>query len=106
MKKLKVTKEDFKKINISKMVEGSVVTCGDISLGSGDNLNLTASTDLFFGSTSLGETTAANDSGAYVVGAFDEFDYSTETNVQGVLDDLDAKIGDIIGGTVGMWTDG
>jgi len=39
------------------------------------------------------------------VGAYDEFTYSDEKNVQGVLDDLDLKIGDIVGGSAGIWTD-
>ena len=40
----------------------------------------------------LAETTAANDSGAYLVGTFDEFDNSNSANVQDVLDDLDATL--------------
>jgi len=78
---------------------------GDVNLGSGDNLNLTDSTNLFFGSTSLGEHSAANDSGAYKVGVFDEFDNSAETNVQGVLDDLDSHIENLETGGAGVWTD-
>jgi len=80
-------------------------TGGDVNLGSGDNLNLTDSTDLFFGSTSLGEITGAADSGAYKVGAFNEFTNSAETNVQGVLDDLDQHIEDLETGSSGVWTD-
>ncbi len=70
------------------------VTGGNVTLASGDNLNLTAATDLIFGgTTSLGETTGATDSGAYLVGTFDEFNNSNGANVQDVLDDLDAAIG-------------
>ncbi len=66
---------------------------GDVFLGASDNLGITAATNLIFGTTtSLGETTAANDSGAYLVGVFDEFDYSNGTNVQAVLNDLDAQL--------------
>ena len=61
---------------------------------------ITASSDIttsggtfVVGTTSLDETTAANDSGAFLVGVFDEFDNSTSTNVQDVLDDIDALIG-------------
>ena len=75
---------------------------GDVSLASGDNLNLTASTDLIFGTTSLGEATAANDSGAYLTGVFDEFDSSNSTNVQAVLNDLDIAI--TSGGGSSMWS--
>ncbi|KKT54493.1 MAG: hypothetical protein UW47_C0005G0041 [Candidatus Woesebacteria bacterium GW2011_GWA1_44_23] len=64
---------------------------GDVFLNS-DNLNLTASTNLIFGSTSLGEYTSNTDSGAYVVGVYDEFTYSTATNVQGVLKSFDTAI--------------
>ncbi len=67
---------------------------GAINLASGDDLNITASTDLIFGTTtSLGESTGATDSGAYLVGVFDEFNSSNGTNVQDVLDDLDAAVG-------------
>lgn len=80
-------------------------TGGDVTLAGGDNLNLTASTDLFFGTTSLGEATVANDSGAFVVGVFDEFDYSTASTVQGVLNDLDIQLAALTAGTSGIWTD-
>ena len=43
-------------------------------------------------STSLGEGTAANDSGAFLVAAFDEFLFSNKPRVQGVLNDLDNSI--------------
>jgi hypothetical protein len=56
--------------------------------------NITTSGGTFcIGTTCLNETTSATDSGAYVIGVFDEFDNSNSTTVQGVLNDLDAKIG-------------
>lgn len=77
-------------------------TGGDVSLGSSDNLNLSAATNLIFGgTTSLGETTANTDSGAYVVGAYDEFNNSNSTNVQAVLKDLDTAI---TSAASGSWT--
>ena len=54
-----------------------------------DSVNTTS---VFSGSTSLEETTAADDSGAYIVGVHDEFADSNSTNVQGVLNDLDAAL--------------
>src|SRR4030042_1356654 len=58
------------------------------------DVNLAAVTNLIFGGmTSLGETTSAMDSGAYMVGVFDEFTNSNATNVQGVLKDLDTALG-------------
>ena len=66
------------------------------------NANLTAASNLIFaGTTSLAETTAANDSGAYLVGVFDEFANSSSTNVQDVLDDLDAAITS----NTGLWNE-
>jgi len=55
-----------------------------------DSINASS---VFSGSTSLEETTSANDSGAYIIGVYDEFSNSNATNVQDVLDDLDAAIG-------------
>ncbi len=67
---------------------------GAINLGANDDLNITASTDLIFGgSTSLGESTGAADSGAFLTGIFDEFDNSASSTVQDVIDDIDAAIG-------------
>ena len=51
-----------------------------------------AHTSIYSGTTSLDETTAADDSGASIIGVFDEFDNSSASNVQDVLDDLDAAI--------------
>lgn len=47
-------------------------------------------TSVYFGTTSLEETTAADDSGAYIIGTYDEFDNSSSTNIQDILDDFDA----------------
>src|SRR3989344_4922326 len=62
-----------------------VSAAGTITLASGQTLTI--------GTTSLNESTAANDSGASLVGVFPEFANSSSTNVQDVLDDLDAAIG-------------
>jgi len=56
-------------------------------------LTIDQSGDLILGTTGLAETTSETDSGAYLVGVYDEFGYSSSTNVQDVLDDLDAAIG-------------
>ncbi|MBI2566052.1 MAG: hypothetical protein HYV63_03315 [Candidatus Schekmanbacteria bacterium] len=45
------------------------------------------------GTTTLNENTAANDSGAFLVGVFDELSNSDSPTVQGALKDLDAAIG-------------
>lgn len=47
---------------------------------------------LFFGTTGLHETTSATDSGAYLIGIFDEFANSNSATVQAVLNDLDNAI--------------
>ena len=70
----------------------SLTITGDASLAAATNL-------VFGGTTSLGETTSATDSGAYMVGVFDEFTNSDAANVQGVLKDLDTAMG---GGV--MWS--
>ena len=58
-----------------------------------DNLNLSSASDLIFGGiTSLAEITSPTDSGAYLIGVNDEFTYSTSTNVQAVLNDLDQQL--------------
>ena len=57
-------------------------------------LTLSAGKTFGVGTTALNETTGATDSGAYLVGANDEFAFSASTNVQAVLNDLDAAIPD------------
>jgi len=49
-------------------------------------------TSVYSGSTSLDESTGATDSGAYIIGVYDEFTNSNSTTVQGVLNDLDGAI--------------
>ncbi|MFA5871626.1 MAG: hypothetical protein WC858_02780, partial [Parcubacteria group bacterium] len=67
------------------------------------NFNLTASSNLVFGgTTSLGESSGPLDSGAFLVGVADEFANSNSTNVQAVLNDLDAAIAG--GGPGALWT--
>lgn len=67
------------------------------------NTNLTSPNSLIFGgTTALGEISAADDAGAYLIGAYDEFDNSNSANVQGVLNDLDTAIA--VGGSGTMWT--
>ncbi|MGE3278918.1 MAG: hypothetical protein AB7J40_03950, partial [Candidatus Altimarinota bacterium] len=53
----------------------------------------TSGGDFCVGTTCLSETTSPTDSGAFLIGTFDEFDNSNGTNVQDVLDDIDALIG-------------
>jgi hypothetical protein len=63
---------------------------------------ITSASGLTIGTTSLSETTSAVDSGAYLIGTFDEFDNSSSANVQDVLDDLDAAI--TTGGGSSIWS--
>jgi len=60
---------------------------------SGSGNITTSGGDFIIGTTGLTETTAANDSGAFLVGAFDEFDNTANTNVQAILNDFDLLIG-------------
>lgn len=93
-------------------INWSDVTSSDMTF----DVDTVPTTAVYSGTTSLEETTAANDSGAYIIGVFDEFDNSDATNVQGVLNDLDAAIvaaggGDITAvgpgyDTGGAFTDG
>lgn len=84
--------------NSSGVINASAATIGG-------NLNLTAPSNLIFGgTTNLGETTGAADSGAYLVGAFDEFDNSNSLNVQAVLNDLDSALSTALTGA-SLWTD-
>jgi|GEM_PF-7060956 len=72
------------------------VTSSDLTFDA-DSVALTA---VYSGTTSLEETTAADDSGAYLIGTYDEFANSNSSNVQDVLDDLDAAIAGIVGGDI------
>lgn len=91
-----------------------VVDSGNWSVDAAGNSSFTGNVtttggDLIVGTTGLSETTSNTDSGAYIVGIFDEFAYSNGINVQDVLDDLDSAIasGDLFtdGGTVTYRTD-
>jgi site-specific recombinase XerD len=83
----------------------TALTAIGADLTAAGNINIGASTNLIFGgTTSLGESTANTDSGAYNVGVFDEFTYSTNTNVQAVLKDLDTNLGTAITSAT-IWTD-
>ncbi|MDC0449021.1 helix-turn-helix domain-containing protein, partial [bacterium] len=64
---------------------------GDIRIASGS--------DLYVGSIGLNDTAGATTSGAYLIGTYDEFTYSSSTNVQDVLDDLDAALAGTGSGT-------
>ena len=60
------------------------------------DIGIQAGSDLYIGTIGLGSTGPnATSSGAYLVGVFDEFDYSDSANVQGVLNDFDTELLDI-----------
>jgi fibronectin-binding autotransporter adhesin len=91
---------------------------GTVTIGSGSNAVVIDSTD--WGVTSGGDATVTSltigaidlsdvgtsnaDSGASLVGTFDEFDNSNSGNVQDVLDDLDTVITGLASGS-SKWTD-
>jgi hypothetical protein len=83
---------DFKS-GVSPTTKFSVDSTGAINTASG----------LTIGTTSLSETTSAIDSGAYLIGAFDEFDNSNSANVQAVLNDLDSALTTALSGS-SIWT--
>ncbi len=62
------------------------------------NLTLASGADLTIGSIGLNDTTGTTTSGASLIGVFDELTNSNSTNLQDVLDDLDAAI---TGGSTG-----
>jgi len=66
-------------------VSGTSTLIGNVYLSSPNSL-------IFSGTTALGEISSPTDSGAYLIGTYDEFSNSSSTNVQGVLNDLDAAI--------------
>ncbi|MDD4995147.1 MAG: hypothetical protein PHW53_01610 [Patescibacteria group bacterium] len=67
-----------------------------------ENKLFVSSSELFIGTdTALSESTGRLDSGAYNVGVADNFAWSASTNVQFVLEDLDAAIT----AAGGIWTD-
>ena len=66
-------------------ISGTSTLIGNVYVSSPNSL-------IFGGTTALGEISSPTDSGAYLIGVYDEFDNSNSTNVQGVLNDLDAAI--------------
>ncbi len=74
-------------------VDDVIINGTDFDVDATGNVTIAAAADYFIGTTSLKETTSATDSGAYLIGTFDEFTNSNGANVQDVLDDLDAAIG-------------
>jgi hypothetical protein len=85
----------------AETINGVDISAGTVS----DVVNLTINSggDLTIGAIGLNDIgTNEDDSGASLVGTFDEFTNSSSTNVQDVLHDLDAAIG---AGT-SKWTDG
>ncbi|OGM63284.1 hypothetical protein A3A76_04530, partial [Candidatus Woesebacteria bacterium RIFCSPLOWO2_01_FULL_39_23] len=95
-------------INASGSITAATAeTINGIDISSGTvsdvvNLTINAGGDLTIGTIGLNDVGTSNlDSGASLVGVFDEFTYSSATTVQDVLDDLDAAIA---AGT-SKWTD-
>ncbi|MEP7166771.1 MAG: MerR family DNA-binding transcriptional regulator [Candidatus Woesebacteria bacterium] len=85
----------------NETINGIDITAGTVS----DVVNLTINGggDLTIGAIGLNDTGTSNtDSGASLVGTFDEFTNSNGTTVQGVLKDLDSAIG----AGASKWTDG
>jgi hypothetical protein len=61
--------------------------------------------DVYVKGIALNSTgTGPTDSGASLIGAFDELTYSSASNLQDIIDDLDTAIGTISGGA-SYWTD-
>lgn len=76
-------------------VSGTSTLIGNVYVSSPNSL-------IFGGTTALGEISAANDSGAYLIGVYDQFSNSSSTNVQAVLYDLDQAISGV---GPNLWTD-
>ncbi|MFC1711732.1 tail fiber domain-containing protein [Patescibacteria group bacterium] len=85
---------------------------GNVGIGSSDpsfkldingGMHLASGYDLYFGNIGLGATGSNDtDSGASLIGVFDEFSNSDSQDVQSVLADLDQAIDNINGGT-SLW---
>lgn len=73
-------------------ITGAGAASGFTTFDASGNITTSAG-DFIIGTTGLTETTGNTDSGAYLVGIFDEFDNSAGANVQDVVDDIDAAIG-------------
>lgn len=71
-------------------IDYTEVTSTDLTFDADTVIN----TAVYSGTTSLEETTSPTDSGGIIVGLNDEFAFSSNTNVQAVVDDLDAAIPD------------
>lgn len=66
-------------------ISGETTLIGNIYISSPNNL-------IFGNATALGEISSPTDSGAFLIGVYDQFNKSNSTNVQGVLYDLDLAI--------------
>lgn len=73
-------------------ITGAGAASGFTTIDASGNIT-TSGGDFIIGTTGLTETTSATDSGAFLIGIFDEFDNSASANVQDVMDDIDAAIG-------------
>src|SRR5690606_35280226 len=81
-----------------------------LAITGGDEWSIDAAGDAVFeditaasltiGTTGLSETTSPTDSGAFLIGVNDELANSDSTNVQDVLDDLDADITTALAGDI------
>ena len=87
---------------------GNVHVAGNVGIGTTNpaytldvngDIRIVSGSDLYIGTIGLNDTASPTASGAYLVGVNDEFAYSAGTNVQDVLDDLDAAIGTAVGDT-------
>ncbi|MBU0975847.1 MAG: hypothetical protein ABIE03_04160 [Patescibacteria group bacterium] len=67
---------------------------GNLTITENGTLILPSIEDLLFHSSTLKDKASATESGAYLIGAYDEFANSNSTNVQAVLNDLDDAISD------------
>src|SRR4030043_1692957 len=81
---------------------GIGITNPSYKLDVNGSVRIASGFDLYIGSVGLGSTLSPTSSGAYLIGANDEFDYSSSTNVQGVLNDIDAAIAGVGGSN--YWT--
>ncbi|MBN1162737.1 hypothetical protein JXA34_03265 [Patescibacteria group bacterium] len=94
------------------VVSGNTLYLGSVGIGDttsgiaiGGSTYITGGGDIYIGDIGLGNSGSATTSGAYLVGVYDEFTYSTSTKVQDVLDDLDNQLYQVISGQSGLWMD-
>ncbi|MFA6016423.1 MAG: hypothetical protein WC742_15295, partial [Gallionellaceae bacterium] len=84
----------------NETINGIDISAGTVS--DVDNLTINTGGDLTIGLIGLNDLGTSNlNSGASLIGAFDEFANSNSTNIQDVLDDFDAAIGS----GASKWTD-